>query len=197
MHDTMTYRHKRLHQLKACRDADEWASRFPTLEEAWQACDRGDWMLWYAGKMAGPPGHDSRRPLVLAACECARIALPIFEEKHQGDLRPRKAIETAEAWARGDAGVTLDDVRAAFAAASAAAFAAASAAAFAAFASAAFASAAFAAAAAATSAGIVAASAAAFAAFASAAAARPRILAECAAIVRKHYPHLPEARDGK
>jgi hypothetical protein len=72
-------------------------------------------MLWLAAK-AGV----ERKIVVLAACAVARTAL-----KHvkPGELRPLKAIETAEAWTRGEA--TLEEVRRAAAAANAAAYAAA------------------------------------------------------------------------
>ena len=44
-------------------------------------------------------GHD--KALRLFACQCARLVLPIFEEKYPEDDRPRKAIEAAEAFALG------------------------------------------------------------------------------------------------
>lgn len=101
----------RIAALDACGPAVDWLreSQHPDLASAWAVCPRGDWMLWLAGRMAGPPGSDSRRPLVLAACACARTALHVYEERFPGDPRPRRAIEAAEAWARGEA--TLDDVQ--------------------------------------------------------------------------------------
>jgi hypothetical protein len=42
------------------------------------------------------------RTLVLWSIECAGRVLPIFEEKHPQDERPRKALEAAKAWARGE-----------------------------------------------------------------------------------------------
>ena len=47
-------------------------------------------------------GHD--KDLRLFACQCARLVLPIFEERYPGDARPRKAIEAAEAFALGQIG---------------------------------------------------------------------------------------------
>jgi hypothetical protein len=172
-----------LKKLRACRESIEWASEHGGDWSAlWRDCQRGDWMLWLAGMLAGEPGSDKRRPLVLATCECARLAL-----KHvpDGEDRPRKAIEAAEAWAHGAAGVTLEQVRA-YADAAAYAYAYA----YAAYAYAAAADAAAAAAAAADDA----AAAAAYAAYAADAyaAARGTRLAQCADIVRKHYPTAPE-----
>ena len=118
-----------LTRLGACPEAIAWADGYGSAEAAWAACERGDWMLWIAGRLAGEPGSDSRRPLVLAACECARLALSIYEGRRPGDARPRTAIETAERWARGgDGAPTVDEVRtAAYAAYAYAAYAAAAA----------------------------------------------------------------------
>ena len=63
------------------------------------------------------------RSLVLWAADCAERVLPYFEEKYPKDGRPRKAVEAARAWARGE--IALSEVRAAAFAAHAAARAAA------------------------------------------------------------------------
>jgi hypothetical protein len=153
--------------LDACDEAVEWAHGYDSLEAAWADCQRGDWMLWLAGHCAGDqPYSDARRPLVLAACACARLALPHVPA---GEDRPRVAIETAEAWARGDAGVTTTDVSAARADAGADAGAAGVA----------------------RDAAWVAGAAAGVARVA-AGVARDADIAECADLVREHYPHPPE-----
>ena len=173
----------RIAALGACSDAVEWlrAAAHPDLASAWAACQRGDWMLWLAARLSGPPWSDARRPLVLAACACAREALPAFTACYPADLRPRHALDTAAAWCRGDA--TQDEV---LAAQRAAAYVAASAAsAFAADAAAAAAGIAYAAAAANTAA--AAAADAAYAAYAYTAA-RSVALARSADIVRQHLP---------
>ena len=97
-----------LENLDACSEAVKWAKDYPTLQQAWNNCDRGDWMLWLVGKQSGPPETKSRKKLVLAACKCARLSL-----KHvpKGERRPIKAIQTAEKWANGDSSITLQDVR--------------------------------------------------------------------------------------
>jgi hypothetical protein len=119
--------------MGACAEAVVWARTQPDLPTAWAACERGDWLLWLAGRTCGERGSAAHRRLVLAACACARLALPIWEAQYPDDTRPRVAIETAEAWARSDEGVTPGDVRdAAFAAVDAAAAAAYAAAAYAA-----------------------------------------------------------------
>ena len=156
--------HDLLVKLNACRDAQQWSEKYPDLQTAWSACERGDWMLWLCGRLAGPPESASRKKLVLAACACARLALP---HTLAGETRPIKTIETAEAWANGAEGVTLDMVRTTADAAYAAAKAAD----------------------ATTYAAYLAAYAAAKAAYADAA--RPTTLKQCADIMRAAYPTIP------
>ncbi|HEX4350495.1 MAG TPA: hypothetical protein VH251_08910 [Verrucomicrobiae bacterium] len=43
-----------------------------------------------------------QRSLALWAADCAEQVLPFFEQKHPWDNRPRKAIEAARAWVRGE-----------------------------------------------------------------------------------------------
>jgi len=164
--------------LNPCLEAIVWLKKQKSPQAAWRACERGDWMLWLLGKLSGEPGSDARRKLVLAACACARLSL---EYVPKGEDRPRKTIETAEAWAKYRRGVTLDDVRKAVAAAYAAyaaayaAYAADNAAKAAAYAADAADNAAYAAAKAAANANV-----------------RVETLAKCAVIVRKFYPRAPK-----
>lgn len=96
----MTTFTEQLQDLDACPEAIEWVNG-RSLRKCWQVADRGDWMLWLAG------GVDiDRKVLVLAACDCAALALKHVPE---GEDRPRKAIETARAWAEGRA--TAQEVR--------------------------------------------------------------------------------------
>ena len=159
-----------LTKLGACTEAVKWAGR-KTHKKAWGTCQRGDWLLWIAGKL-----NVDRKLLVLAACGCARTALKYIPV---GEDRPRIAIETAEAWTRGEA--TIDQVRTAAHAAAAYADAAHAATAYAA--DAAHAAAAYAAAAYAVAAHAVAACAA--AAYAAVLAAARKDIAD---IVRKIIP---------
>jgi hypothetical protein len=59
--------------------------------------------------------HES---LALWAADCAEHVLPRFEEQYPEDERPRKAIEAARAWARGE--IRVGEARAASVAAHAA-----------------------------------------------------------------------------
>ena len=193
---TATHWTEALRRRDACKDAVAWCEQHDSFAAAWAACERGDWMMWLLGELSGPPESDSRKKLVMCACACARLAL-----RHVpcGDERPRRAIEVAEAYCRGEA--TLDDVRAAAYAAYAYAPAGVAAAAYAAHAAynSAYAAAADAGGAANNSAYAAAggayAAGAAYAATAAAAAA-DQIHGECADIVRRHYPTAPELEIG-
>jgi leucyl aminopeptidase (aminopeptidase T) len=70
-------------------------------------CPSRQWLTWLASALMRR-GHLDRRVIVLCACASARTALKYVPT---GELRPLRAIETAEAWCRGEA--TIDDVRAA------------------------------------------------------------------------------------
>ena len=91
-----------LAELGACPEAVKWAGR-KTHKKAWETCKRGEWLLWIAGRL-----DIDRKLFVLAACGCARTALKYVPD---GEDRPRMAIETAEAWVRGEA--TIGQVRSA------------------------------------------------------------------------------------
>jgi len=91
-----------LESLTACEEAIRWYSDKDS-KEAWASCERGDWLLWIAANL-----RIDRKLIVLAACDCAEQSLYLIPE---GEERPKKAIETARAWARGEA--SLEEVKAA------------------------------------------------------------------------------------
>ena len=96
-----------LKKSEACAPALKWLETQLDAQTAWVNCERGDWLLWLLAKL-----EIDRKKLVLLACKCARSSLHLVLK---GEERPRIAIETAEAWARGEA--TLGEVnRAAIAA---------------------------------------------------------------------------------
>jgi hypothetical protein len=92
---------KALESLHACDsgpdDALPWVrAHYPRApRRAWEECERADWLLWLAWTLLG---DDPR--VRLAACACARTALQYVPA---GEERPLRAIETAEAYARGEA----------------------------------------------------------------------------------------------
>jgi hypothetical protein len=47
-----------------------------------------------------------RSALALWAADCAERVLPLFEDRHPDDRRPREAVEAARAWARGEMSVS-------------------------------------------------------------------------------------------
>lgn len=97
-------------KLEACHTAVAWArskDRPRGWRRAWDACPDGSWLLWLAGRLC-QPGDDLHRLVVLAVCDVAETTLVHVPA---GETRPRKAIEAARAWARGEA--TIELVRAA------------------------------------------------------------------------------------
>jgi hypothetical protein len=147
-----------------CRPARDWCETQPDYATAWRACERPDWMFWLLGQMEA-----DRKRIVLAACD---IAETVLHHVPEGEDRPRKAIEAARAWTRGEAtqGDVQDDASAAYAA-----YAAANAA-YAAYAAATYAAAAYA--------------ADAYAAYAADADAADIQKRHCD-IIRKHFPEGP------
>ena len=99
---------KYLNKLGACLEAVEWASHFKTLQEVWDKCERGDWMLWLLGEQAGGSRSKSFKKLVITTCKCARLSLKYIPKKEK---RPLAAIQTAEKWARGEKNISLQDVK--------------------------------------------------------------------------------------
>src|ERR1035438_2343068 len=95
--------HEILTSLGACPDAVKWSKKYRSAKSAWANCERGDWLLWLAGKKAGPVGDEKRKKLVLAACGCARLALPIWQKRYPDDKRVEVCLDTAERWARNEA----------------------------------------------------------------------------------------------
>ena len=178
-----------LNGLGACQPSIDWceANGITTADEAWRKCDRGDWMLWLAGKMAGPVDSESRKKLVFACAQCARLVLPIFEKQCPDDKRVRTLLEVSEAYSYGKA--TLKSVHKARSACAYAAYTSADAAAYAA--SAAYATYACACAAYAYAAYASAACACSALAANAPAAARNGVLKQCADIVRSVYPSIP------
>ena len=78
--------------MDACQEAIEWVGD-RTLEQAWNDCERGDWMLWFAEK-AGV----ELQPLTLAKARCANLVVHLMK-----DERSRNAVEVAERFGLGKA----------------------------------------------------------------------------------------------
>lgn len=113
----------RIHAItcaEVCTVAQTWLRSLPpgtTLAEAYALCPRGEWLLWLAARV-----EVDRKLIVKAACACAQVAVT---EHWKGGPEPQAALDTAMAWARGEA--TNNQVSYAVAYAADAAYAAAAA----------------------------------------------------------------------
>ena len=94
-----------LSELRACSAAREWAEG-KDLKTAWDTCERGDWLLWLAGRMADKPGWATHKAIVSVACDCAELALPYAAP---GEMRPAECIRVVRTWVKGEA--TIEQVR--------------------------------------------------------------------------------------
>lgn len=97
-----------LKEMGACMEAIKIIRHYETAQEWWDQTKRPDWMFLLIENLSGKKESDKRRKLVLIACKCARLALPYVEKDEK---RPLEAIETAEAWAKCENGITLEQVR--------------------------------------------------------------------------------------
>ena len=103
-----------LEKFNACKEARDWVGD-KTLEEAWNTCHRGDWMLWLYQRMY----PNNLRELTFAKGHCANTVRHLMK-----DDRSLKAIDTAITF--GEGRIDRDELDAvAVAAAAAAAYAAA------------------------------------------------------------------------
>jgi hypothetical protein len=82
--------------LRPCAEALEWAKTQKTLKEAWQNCERGDWLLWLLGNTLKYKTV-SYRNMILAATDCASM---VARHVPVGERRPEKARAAARRWAR-------------------------------------------------------------------------------------------------
>lgn len=81
--------------MGAQNDLVEWGKAFDGWAALWDACPRGDWLLAIAVRRGV-----SHERIVDAAARCARLGL---EHLPEGERLPTRAIELAEAFARGEA----------------------------------------------------------------------------------------------
>jgi len=87
-----------LKSLGACRGAVAWSAQFRGAQAAWEACDRGDWMLWLLARRMGDIRGEKHRRLVKLACACVRLALN-READGQGGIG--MILQAVEGWADG------------------------------------------------------------------------------------------------
>ena len=70
----------KLEKLSACRDAVKWASTQKNTIEAWQNCERGDWMLWLAKKL-----NVDDKKLTMAKAMCAKQVEHLMKDQRSKD----------------------------------------------------------------------------------------------------------------
>ena len=110
---------------EACSDAKEWLSMFPagaTMSEAWEKCERADWMFW-AGRRSPVANNNPRWRQAAFAIVRRTFVAP---GRTNWDVMPKAAqlcVETAERFERGEA--TAEERSAAESAARSAAWSAA------------------------------------------------------------------------
>ena len=80
-----------LKKLNACTEAIEWVED-RTVEQAWQDCERGDWMLWFYAKQY----PEKIIELTLAKGHCANTVRHLMK-----DQRSIKAVDAAIAYGYG------------------------------------------------------------------------------------------------
>lgn len=66
--------HKLLQELNACDPAKKWVDN-KTIEQAWEECERGDWMLWLLSALSC-----DKRLLTLAKGKCAETVLHLMKD---------------------------------------------------------------------------------------------------------------------
>lgn len=112
----------KLEKIDACSNAIEWVATQKNYKEAWQNCERGEWMLWLAKMLK----VDDRK-LTLAKFKCANQVRHLMK-----DPRILAALDAAEKYGNGE--ISRDELDMAAAAAYAAYAATYDAAAYAAYA---------------------------------------------------------------
>ena len=79
--------------LIPCEGMVEWLQDKEDMQGAWESCDRGDWLLWLAGRA----GLDQKK-LVRAAIECA---VPVLQYIPIEEQRPSEALKVVLRWCKG------------------------------------------------------------------------------------------------
>jgi hypothetical protein len=77
---------------RPCEEAIDFRKQFGTFKEAWEACPRGDWMLWLAKTL-----NVDDRVLTLAKGLCANTVRQLMKDK-----RSIRYVDGAMAYGRGE-----------------------------------------------------------------------------------------------
>lgn len=91
---------KRLKELNACEEAiDYLETNNYNLQEAWDKCERGDWMLWLYARLH----PKNRKEVILVKGHCANTIRHLMK-----DERSVKAVDAAIAFGEGK--ITEDEL---------------------------------------------------------------------------------------
>ena len=71
---------EKLEKLSPCKEAIAFCRQFKTYKEAWQNCERGDWMLWLAARL-----KVDERKLFLASGKCAETVIHLMKDQRSRD----------------------------------------------------------------------------------------------------------------
>ena len=88
----MKMTHDGLVDMRACGEAVEYCRKHDTLHQAWENCERADWMIWFLRRKS----LLDKPTAVKFAILCANRVIGMFERKYPDDKRPRLAIEVAQ-----------------------------------------------------------------------------------------------------
>ena len=91
-----------LKSLHACSEATAYAEQYSSMQEAWEACRRPDWMLWLLSRV----NHQDDRAYRLFACWCVRNT-PMPDGTTTWDMLTddsKAAVAVAEQFADGEVG---------------------------------------------------------------------------------------------
>lgn len=100
---------QQLINLDACKDSINWVGN-RTFEQAYNDCERGDWLIWLYAKTADLTIDANHRLLTLAKALCVNTVRHLMK-----DERSTKAVDVAIAY--GEGGATKEELAAAYAAA--------------------------------------------------------------------------------
>ena len=88
---------------KACEEGAEFAAKYATMAEVWDACNRVDWLVWMLNVIDAPQDEKACR---LYMVWCARNT-PLADGRTTGallsDPRSLSALDVAERFANGNA----------------------------------------------------------------------------------------------
>ncbi len=84
-----------LSEAKACKVGLKWVAEVDNLEDAWNGCPRGDWLLWVVYVLGVNP-----HLVVQTAIQCARLVADT--PPGQQNKRLSKAVVEAKSWKPSD-----------------------------------------------------------------------------------------------